>query len=323
VVEDRVEEAVARWHRAGLIDERTVAAIHQFEGERAPADAAAAGRADGAGGRGGLVAEGLAYLGAALAFGAGFALFSELWFELGGIARTLTAAGGTLAVGGGAAALARSESPPVARLRSLLAALAVVGVALTVGVGLTELTSIGQESTTMLAGAAALVVVVPIHLGRPSWPTALAAVAALVTTVLAAEAAAGWADDEVTAGWTLAGIGLVWTVLGWAGVARPRAAFEIPGLLILGAGIQTLAFAALPVAAPLVGLGIAGMVLAVGIVQGRTSPAVLGGIGIAVFAPQLVLELFGDTVGGPLALFVGSLALVVAAVVVLRQRSAR
>ena len=31
-----------------------------------------------------------------------------------------------------------------------------------------------------------------------------------------------------------------------------------------------------------------------------TAPAVLGGLGITVYAPQLVFDLFGETVGGPL-----------------------
>jgi hypothetical protein len=268
-----------------------------------------------------VLAEGLAYLGAALASGAGFALFSELWAELGGLTRTLTAAGGTLALGGGAAALGRASGHAAARLRSLLAALAVVGVALTVGVGLTELTSIGEESIAAMAGAAALLVVVPVHLTRPSWPTALVAGSAVLTTALAGEAALGW-EDEVWAGTTMAVIGLVWAGLGWLRVLRPRAAFEVPGLLVLGFGIQVLAFEAFPVAALVLGLAVAVAVLAAGTVEARTSLGVLGALGVTAFAPQLVFELFGETIGGPLALFVGSLALVVGAVLVLRRRGA-
>jgi hypothetical protein len=322
-MEKLVDEALTRWHHAGLVDDRTLAAIRRFEESRPSSAGTAATGSSRRHGRVGLLAEGLAYLGAALAFGAGVALFSELWFEMGGTARTLTAAGGTLAVGGGAAALGRSDSPPVARLRSLLAALAIVGLGLTIGVGLTELTSMSEEMTTLIAGAVALVAAVPVHLARPSWPTALAAGAALMTATLAGEAVAGWGDNEVQAGWTMAALGALWAALGWLGLGRPRGAFEIPGLLTLGFGIQMLAFAAFPLAANVVGLAVAAAVLALGMVQERTSPAVLGGLGIAVFAPQVVLELFGDTIGGPLALFVGSLALVAAAVVVLRLRNAR
>ena len=43
-----------------------------------------------------FLAEGLAYVGAALAFGAGATLFGSLWSELSAVARTLTAAAGTL-----------------------------------------------------------------------------------------------------------------------------------------------------------------------------------------------------------------------------------
>lgn len=321
-MDEELKAAVARWRDASLIDEQTARAIHRFEEATPTTDEPAQEPGSPPDGRVGRLAEGLAYLGAALAFGAGFALFSELWAELGGIGRTLTAAGGTVALGGGAAALGRANSRPVARLQSLLAALAVVGTALTVGIGLTELTRMDEETTTMLAGAAALIVVVPIHLTRPSWPTALAAGAALLTTVVAAEAAAGLADDEVWAGVTLMAIGLAWSALGWRGILRPRAAFEIPGLLAHGVGVQVLAFEAFPVAALLVGLAVSGAVLAVGTREARTSPAVLGGLGFTVFAPQLAFQLFGETIGGPLALFVGSLALVAMAVVVLRRRNA-
>lgn len=320
-METLLEEAVGRWRRAELLDAETADAIRSYEDARAGADAPVG---DGLlpEGRAGLVAEGLAYLGAALAFGAGAVLFGELWGELGGVARTLTAAGGTLAVGGAAAALAGATNDATRRLRSLLSALAVVGVGLTVGVGLFELTMLADDVVTLVAGGTALAVSVPVHLARPSWPSALAAGAAALMTVLAGESVLGIGDTEVAAGVTLAGLGLAWAALGWAGVLRPRSAFEVPGLLAGGVGVQMLSFTAFPVLAPVAGLLVAGGVLAVGLAEERTSLAVLGGLGITAFAPRLVFEVFGDTIGGPLALFVGGVALVGVAVMVLRQRSA-
>lgn len=103
-------------------------------------------------------------------------------------------------------------------------------------------------------------------------------------------------------------------------MTRPRSAFEITGLLVGGIGVQILAFETFTVPVLLVGLAVAGGAMAVGLSEDRTSPAVLGGLGITVFAPQLVFEVFGETVGGPLALFVGGISLVTVAVTILRRK---
>lgn len=324
-----IEDAVERWVDAGLIDGDTAAAIRAFEDDdrdvpptgdvdATPDDARVLPR-----GRAGLVAEGLAYLGAVLAFGAGLVLFGELWDGLGGIARTATAGSATLALAGAAAALGDPDTAPVRRLGALLAALAVVGVGLTTGVALEELTPMEADRIAFSAGALGLLVAVPVHTWRASWPTTLALGAGLLTTLLAGESVVGLADSPVAPGLTLVGVGLAWASLGWAGWLRPRTAFEVTGLLAGGVGVQLLAIETFPVAALVVGLVVAVAVLAVGLLEQRTTPAVLGGLGITVFAPQLVVELFGDTVGGPLALFVGGVTLVGVAVVVLRQQVSR
>lgn len=334
-METVLEQAVQRWREADLLDESTAAAIRSYEEDRGHAATAPASHAPPSAGpreatdddgllphgRAGLVAEGLAYLGAALAFGAGFALFAEVWQELSGLARTLVVGAGTLAVGGAAAALAGADTDPVRRLRSLLGALAVLGVAATVAIGLSELATLDEDVVMLLAGVTGLAAAVPVHLARPSWPSALVMGAAVVTTTIAGESVLGIGDTDVAAGVTLAGLGLAWAALAWSGHLRPRAAFEVPGLLVGGLGIQIVGFSAFPVGALLVGLAVAGGVLALGMLEDRTSLAVLGGLGITVFAPQLVFEVFGDTIGGPLALFVGGVALVGVAVMVLRQRA--
>jgi len=155
---------------------------------------------------------------------------------------------------------------------------------------------------------------------RESWPTTLALGGALLTAVFGAEGAMGLFDGPLPAGITLMGIGLAWAAAGWAGMARPRSAFEITGLLAGGVGVQLLAIDELTVVALLVGLAVSGGAMAVGLSEDRTSPAVLGGLGITVFAPQLVFELFGESVGGPLALFVGGISLITVAVTILRRK---
>jgi hypothetical protein len=160
-----------------------------------------------------------------------------------------------------------------------------------------------------------------VHLVRESWPTTLALGAAVLTTVFGSAELLSLLDGPVVPGVVLMGLGLGWAVAGWSGTVRPRSAFEVTGLLTGGVGVQMLTFEeAAAVVALLVGLAVAGGALAVGLSQDRVSPAVLGGLGVTVFAPQLVFELFGDAVAGPLALFVGGVSLVTVAVVILRDQ---
>lgn len=313
-----IDRALARWHDADLLSDQQVADIRAFEAARDDGDEADG--PDRAQRGSSLIAEGLAYVGAALALGAGLALFGDLWDGLGAGARIGLAAVGTLLLGAGAVALRDRREGSLARLAAVLGGLTVVGTAATVGIAMAELTQVEDGWIAVLAGLAALVVGTPLHLDRPSWPSTLALGAALLTAVLGAQSLFGLLDGAVAPGVTLMGIGLAWACAGWSGLARPRSAFEVTGLLAGGIGVQVLAFDELTVVSLLVGLAVAGGAMAVGLAEDRTSPAVLGGLGITVYAPQLVFELFGDTVGGPLALFVGGLSLVTVAITILRRK---
>lgn len=323
-----IDRALTRWQDADLLTGDQVADIRAFEADR---DATAPDVADPAPAatdappppdtsRSGLIAEGLAYVGAALALGAGLAIFGDLWDDFGAAARITLSLVGTLILGGGAFALRERTEDSLHRLATVLAALTVVGVAATTAVTLVELTNLDESWVAVTAGFAALVAGVPVHRARPSWPTTLAMGAALLTAVFGAQSALDLLDGPLPAGITLMGIGLAWACAGWAGLTTPRSAFEVTGLLAGGVGVQLLAFEDLTVVALVVGLLVAGGALAVGLSEDRTSPAVLGGLGITVFAPQLVFELFGETVGGPLALFVGGISLVTVAVTILRRK---
>ena len=333
-----IDHALDRWHDADLLSDEQVAEIRAWERQRDDSGAASpagAGTTDrpesddgsvdrrpGTRSSGGtsLVAEGLAYVGAALVLGAGLALFSQLWDDFGPGARIGLSVVATLILGGGAWVLRDRSEDSLARLATVLSALTVVGVAATLGISLGELTEVDEEWIAVLAGLGALVVAVPVHLARESWPTTLAMGAALLTAVFGVLGILDILSGPLPAGITLMGLGLAWAVAGWSGMLRPRSAFEITGLVAGGIGVQFLAFEELTVLALLVGLAVSGGAMAVGLSEDRTSPAVLGGLGVTAFAPQLVLELFGETIGGPLALFVGGISLVTVAVTILRRK---
>lgn len=315
-----LERALERWRDADLLTEEQVSDIRTWEDEH-PGDRASSTATDGRSDSGSSrVAEGLAYVGAALALGAGFALFGELWADFGTAARIGLLAVGTALLGTGAFALRDRVEGSLYRLATVLSALTVVGVAATVAVTMVELTTVDDGWIAVAAGLSALAVGTPVHLARESWPTTLALGAALLTAVFGAESLFDLLDGPLPPGITLMGIGLAWAAAGWSGLARPRSAFEVTGLLAGGFGVQLLAFEDLTVVALVVGLLVAGGAMAVGLNEDRTSPAVLGGLGITVYAPQLVFELFGETVGGPLALFVGGISLVTVAVTILRRK---
>lgn len=322
-----IDRALTRWQDAELLTDGQAADIRAYEYERSRATgehegavAQAVEAVTPAGSRSGLIAEGLAYVGAALALGAGFALFGELWDDLGAAARIMLSAFGTGILAGGAFVLRDRTEESLQRLATVLAALAVVGTAATIAIAMTELTSLEDGWIAVTAGLGALAVGIPVHLARESWPTTLAMGGALLTAVFGAQSLLDLFSGPLPAGITLTGLGLAWAVAGWAGQARPRSAFEVTGLLTGGVGVQLLTFEELTVVALLIGLVVAAGAMAVGLSEDRTSPAVLGGLGITVFAPQLVFELFGETIGGPLALFVGGISLVTVAVTILRRK---
>lgn len=317
-----LERALSRWQDADLLSQDQVTDIRDWEDRQVTEDGPIAAAVEAVAPTGGasLIAEGLAYVGAALALGAGLALFGELWDDFGSGARIALSLLGTVILGIGGWSLRDRHEGSLSRLATVLSALAVVGTAVTVAIAMVELTSVDDGWIATTAGLAALTVGVPVHLARPSWPTTLALGGSLLTAVFGIEGVLGLVDGAVPAGVTLMGLGLAWAAAGWSGITRPRSAFEVTGLLVGGVGVQILAFEALTLPALLVGLAVAGGAMAVGLSEDRTSPAVLGGLGITVFAPQLVFELFGETVGGPLALFVGGISLVTVAVTILRRK---
>lgn len=325
-VDTGLERRLERWRDADLVTADQVDRIRAWEADHAPRDdgeGAVASTVDAVtatGSRTSIIAEGLAYVGAALALGAGFALFGEVWDDLATAARIALSVVGTLILAGGAVVLRDRREGSLARLCTVLAALTVVGVAGTIGITLAELTGLDGEWIAVVAGVGAVAVGTPVHLARESWPTTLALGGALLVAVGGALGALDILDGPMPPGVALMGIGLAWAAAGWSGLARPRSAFEVTGLLTGGVGVQILAFEEFTLVALLVGLAVSGGAMAVGLTEDRTSPAVLGGLGITVFAPQLVVEVFGETIGGPLALFVGGISLVTVAVTILRRK---
>jgi hypothetical protein len=342
-MEQVLEHALDRWVGAGLVEHEQAGEIRAFEQAAVPAPPEAEVPAppeagvpatpevaaplvppptadDGA--RRSWLAEGLAYVGAAFALGAGTTIVAQVWDGLGPTARVLVTLAATLVVAGGARALWGSTTGAGHRLATLLAAIATAGAAATTGLALSGWTGVSEELVALGVGLGGLVPGGLVHRVRASWPTTLVLGASVVTTVLGLLVVVGGDLGEVPTGLSLAAIGLAWSALGWAGWLRPRNAVEITGLLAGGIGCQVLAFGDTALLGVLLGIVVSGAVVAIGVTEERTSTSVLGGAGLTLFMPQLVLELLPDQVGGPLALLVAGVGLVVVAVLVLRRDEA-
>jgi hypothetical protein len=331
-MEPVVAAALERW-RGTLLTDDLYEQILAFEGAQAtetavsstpdplmapppapPAPIAPGGKLD-------LAAEGLAYVGAALALGFGAAVFGSLWTELGSLGRIVMMVVPTVIVGAAGITLGDKHRGSVRRLGTVLSALAVIGVGISTAVVLTELTEVKDVAVATLAGLAGLAAGIPTHRARTSWPTTIVLGVAVLLTVFAGISWIELPSSSTVIGIILIGLGLAWASLGWSGHLRPRDAFEVTGLVTGGVGVQVMAFeGGLTTTALCIGLLVSGAALAQALREGRTPPAVLGGLGITVFAPQLVLHLFEDTMGAPLAIFVAGITLVAGSVLILRQR---
>jgi len=311
-VETTVERALERWVEADVLDHGSAERIRQFEQARDEPAEPDEGRDRG------WLAEGMAYVGAALALGAAGLVLGDVWDDLAAAGRLGVAAVATGLLVLAATVLRDHARGPAHRLCTLLSALAVLGWAATVTLGLQASVDPSADLVALVVGLATLGPAALLHRVRASWPTTLVLGGAVVTTVLGALAVATPQLDAPLVGITLAGLGLAWAALGWSGHLRPRTPVEVTGLLAGGVGCQVLAFEA-PVLGASVALVVALAAVAVGVSESRTAPAALGGLGLTIFAPQLVVELLGEQVGGPLALLVAGLGLVGVAVLLLRR----
>lgn len=300
-----LNEQLRAWHDAGLIDADQVAAIRAFE---RPGDEGIA-----------VWQEAFGYLGGTLVLSAGGLLLGEFWDALTvpGQLTIFAVVAVVLTVIGYLVPADREAA--FRRLSSLLLAAGTVATGWLVGFGGTELTSISEEAVVLLASSAGAA-----H-GLVTWRTRVSPLqqivtfAALSTAIGAAGAALDVRPSALVGGLLVATAGLVWGLLTWGEIVRPRVTGYLLAGAGLGVGLQITSFddpRALGLAlAVLATVG----VLAAGARLGELVLLGLGAAGILVFVPQLVFELFADTVGAPLALLVTGAVLIGGAVASIRM----
>ncbi|MGD2102109.1 MAG: DUF2157 domain-containing protein [Acidimicrobiia bacterium] len=303
------EEDLRRWVAAGLIDDRTAGAIESFESARTGT------------GRVGRGMEAVAYLGAVLILVALGLLATEFWEEMAPWGRLVLGAAVTLILVVVGLILGRSDEPAVERAQTFAWLLAVAAVALTVAVALTEYTDIEGQETFLYTSLASLVTAVTLWWLRSSVlqmaAMGVATGAATVAVVSRFESAPDWVF-----GLAFAGVGLVWLALTWAGVFRPvKTSYALSAI-----GILSISFPEgneLPW--PVLGLAAALALMGLSVRLGENVLLGLGVVGLFIYIPMTIFELFGESLGVPVALLITGLVLlgVVVATVRLRQASIR
>ena len=266
------------------------------------------------------LAEGLGYVGAALALGAIALLLGELWRELLVGGRLALVGVLTVAVFGAGLALRTAAAPAMQRLTNVLFAAGVAGVGWFTGVVTGDVIGLDWDARGASVGTAMFVVAISLQLWRRGW---LLQLFSLFSALLAAGMLLSVLDpqmDELWRGASIGAIGLAWAILSRGGWLGPRVLGETTGALALLLGVQLAAWGDARTAVLGVGVVIAGLLVASAVSGDHLHHLVVGAIGLFAFSPQLVFELFGDRVGGPASLLLVGLLLVLLAVGLGRAR---
>ncbi|HEX6301338.1 MAG TPA: DUF2157 domain-containing protein [Acidimicrobiia bacterium] len=293
-----------RWVEAGLIDRKTAGAIQTYESQRS--GSASIGRG----------MEAIAYLGAVLVLIALGVLAAEFWDRLvpwGRFALGLAVTLILLLVG---LVFARAEEPAVERAQMFAWFLTVPAAALTAYVVVGELADADDPDTfvwvSLISLAAAFALWWMRHSALQTIAMGAASGVSVVALVSLSDSPPDWAY-----GLSLAGLGMVWLLLTWGGLLRPaRTSYVVAAVGMLCVGLPD----ASEPPWPFLGLaaGLALMALSVPL-----NHAVLLGMGVAglfVYIPITVFEVFGETLGVPVALLITGLILLGVVVVTARLR---
>jgi hypothetical protein len=300
-----IKEDLSRWVDAGLIDVETASAIEKHETQRSGSN------------RIGRGVEAVAYLGAVLILLALVVFAVQFWDRLeqwGRFGLGLIVALVLFVVGW---VLGRADEPAVRRAQMLAWFLTVLATGLAAQVGFEELLEFDDPHVFLWVAVVSLVVAVVLWGQRQSALQLVAMGLAAGTTVVALVSLLDGAPDW-SFGLSLAGLGVVWLFLTWGGVLQPVRT----GYVLAAIGALAIAFPdASELPWPLIGLGVGLGLMALSV---RLDQAVLLGMGVAglfLYIPILVFEVFGESLGVPLALLITGLVLLGVVMVSVRLRT--
>lgn len=310
----RTTEPLDRWVEAGLVTPEQAERIEAFEGERGT------DRPPATGDRLTSPAEAIGYVGAALALGAVALLLSDLWDELlvGGRLALVTAL--TVAVFGAGLALRTAPSRAMQRLTSVLLTATVAGVGWMAGVVASDVVALETQQVLLVVATTMFLAAVALYRWRPGALLQLATLGSALSTAGTALGQAALTPDPEWFGLTLGGVGLAWFLLAVGAWLVPRLLAEVTGALAILLGVQVASFGDVRVTALVIGIAVAGGLVALAVRADQLHHLVVGALALFVLTPQLVFEVFGDAIGAPATLLLLGLLLVLLAVGLGRAR---
>jgi len=262
-----------------------------------------------------VVAEAVGYAGAALALGALGLIVAELWPELRTGGRLALIGLLTVLAAGAGQALHHRRDAAMQRLAGVLWTVTALGAAWFTWIVADDVAGLEPAGVSAVAGAAAALVAIALLLRHPA---ALLHVVSLGGLVLATtsllDLATALPVDVLFDGLLAAGVGGVWVLLGLGGWLAPRRAAETLGGVLALLGVQVGSFGDLRTTALGLGLLLATGLVVLAVTGDASHHLAVGAVGLFVFAPQLVIEVFGDVLGAPAALLLVGLLLVLLAV---------
>jgi MFS family permease len=310
---ENLEARLEAWQSAKLITEKQGSAIRQFEAGKVAAQPPPS--------RGGPLAEAVGYVGAAIALAAVAILLADRWKDLNlggriGIVGLLT-----LVVASAGFALRKSERDPLERLVSVLLTASVLGATWIVGILVAEMTAFHAYDVALICAAAALAMSVALYRWRARALPLLAMLASSLAIVIATFARPALSQEGTWGGLAAWALGAFWVMLAWGRWLKPEPIAAAAGslLAIVGAivgaatGHSNLAVLAL-------GLLTAGALMTRAVLRGTTYLVAIGAVGVLIFIPWLVTDIFGNTIGALVSMAVVGLLLILVSVRLARGR---
>ncbi len=305
---NELDRRLAAWVDADIISSEQATAIAVHERGSQPAGSRT------------TAAEAIGYVGAALAIGALFLLFGEIWSDLliGGriaLVATLTAA---LLIAG--LVVRRAATAAMGRLASVLLTGSVATFAWLAGIIAKDVLDLRSAVVGVVVSATALVVAVVLYVTRQGALLQLAVLASLIALLVSTSMLPQLPVDLPWQGGLVAAIGAAWMLLARGGWHQPRLLADFTGAALILIGGQIAAAQTIRIAALSLTVLAAAAFVTAAVRFDAFHLLVVGAIGLFAVVPQLVFEIFGDVIGAPATLLLVGLLLVLLAVGLGRAR---
>ena len=299
-----MSDDLKRWVDAGLIDQQTSAAIEAYEAQRPGLSKVGRGL------------EAIAYLGAVLVLTALVAIAAEFWDGLAPWGRFALGVAVAMVLIFAGVLFSRAEDPAFRRAQMFAWFLSIPAVALAANVAVTQILGVDERYHFVMVSLITLAAAASLWWVRPA---VLQTIAMGVTSGVAVIALVTLPEDlpDWSVGVSLASLGVLWMFLTWRGVLKPtRTSYVLAAIGLLSLGFPDLG--QLPW--PLLGLAAGLILMAVSVPLDQTVLLGMGVAGLFLYIPVTIFEVFGDSLGVPVALLITGLILLGVEVATTRLR---